>query len=156
MCLLGRDVYSRVLCVAVQKELSKLKNELEAEKRDLVRTLERTSQEVEGQSGKWDTVCLWNHQLCCETVDGVGLVNVFLSPAEDLKRLGDRLADVSATNMQLQLKVDQLEALEVSIKVHPEKTQRLWERTPPLGGLLELCCRYPLRLHCVVRSCLMS
>ncbi|XP_058234959.1 translocated promoter region b, nuclear basket protein isoform X2 [Hemibagrus wyckioides] len=33
-----------------QKELSKLKDELEAEKRDLVRTLERTSQEVEGQS----------------------------------------------------------------------------------------------------------
>ncbi|KAF4082461.1 hypothetical protein AMELA_G00151390 [Ameiurus melas] len=76
-----------------QKELSKLKDELEAEKRNLVRTLERTSREVEGQS-------------------------------EDLKRLGDRLADVSATNMQLQLKVDQLEALEVSIKYKEKRLEQ--------------------------------
>lgn len=41
-----------MICITVQKELSKLKDELEAEKRDLVRTLERTSQGVEGQSGK--------------------------------------------------------------------------------------------------------
>lgn len=50
MCLLGCDVYSRVFCV--QKELSNLKEELEADKRDLVRTLERKSREVEGQSRK--------------------------------------------------------------------------------------------------------
>ncbi|XP_017340477.1 nucleoprotein TPR [Ictalurus punctatus] len=35
-----------------QKELSNLKEELEADKRDLVRTLERKSREVEGQSRK--------------------------------------------------------------------------------------------------------
>lgn len=43
---------SRVFGVALQKALSKLKDDLEAEKRDLVRTLERTSREVEAQSGK--------------------------------------------------------------------------------------------------------
>ncbi|XP_053469607.1 translocated promoter region b, nuclear basket protein isoform X1 [Ictalurus furcatus] len=44
--------------------------------------------------------------------------------SEDLKRLGDRLADVSATNMQLQLKVDQLEALEVSIKYKEKRLEQ--------------------------------
>lgn len=46
---------SLVLCFTMQKEISKLKDDLEAEKRDLVRTLERASQEVENQSGKADS-----------------------------------------------------------------------------------------------------
>uniref|UniRef100_A0A4W4FP87 Nucleoprotein TPR n=1 Tax=Electrophorus electricus TaxID=8005 RepID=A0A4W4FP87_ELEEL len=64
--------------------LSKAKDELEAEKRELVRTLERRSQEVENQ--------------------------------KDLKQLNDRLAEVNAARMQLQLKLEESEASEVSIK----------------------------------------
>lgn len=41
----------------------------------------------------------------------------FMFPSEDVKRLSDRLVEVNATNMQLRLKLDELEALEVSIKV---------------------------------------
>lgn len=50
-----------------------------------------------------------------------------ISPSEDLKRLSDRLVEVSATNMQLRLKLDELEALEVSIKVQLDKTWRFCE-----------------------------
>lgn len=48
----------------------------------------------------------------------MGLYGHFISAAEDLKRLSDRLVEVNATNLQLQMKLDELEALEVSIKVH--------------------------------------
>jgi len=43
---------SEICTFFVQNELSKAKDELEAEKRELVRTLERRSQEMEQQSGK--------------------------------------------------------------------------------------------------------
>ena len=43
----------------LQNQLQKAKDELEAEKRELVRTLERRSQEVEHQSG--EIHLLWMH-----------------------------------------------------------------------------------------------
>lgn len=39
------------------------------------------------------------------------------SSTEDLRTLNDKLLEVSAAKMQLQLKLDELEASEVSIKV---------------------------------------
>ena len=45
-----------MFCILLQRQLSKAKDELEAEKRELVRTLERRSQEVESQSGMSATV----------------------------------------------------------------------------------------------------
>ncbi|XP_060773336.1 translocated promoter region b, nuclear basket protein isoform X2 [Neoarius graeffei] len=44
--------------------------------------------------------------------------------SEDLKRLSDRLVEVSATNMQLRLKLDELEALEVSIKYKEKRVEQ--------------------------------
>uniref|UniRef100_A0A673YP51 Nucleoprotein TPR n=1 Tax=Salmo trutta TaxID=8032 RepID=A0A673YP51_SALTR len=73
------------------------KNELEAEKRELVRTLERRSQEVD-----------------------------YLS--EDLQRLNDKVAEVNASKMGLQLKLDELESSEVNIKYrekHMEQEKEL-------------------------------
>uniref|UniRef100_A0A8B9HVZ0 Nucleoprotein TPR n=1 Tax=Astyanax mexicanus TaxID=7994 RepID=A0A8B9HVZ0_ASTMX len=79
--------------ILVQNQLSKVKDELEAEKRELVRTLERRSQEVESQS-------------------------------EDLKRLNDRLVETNAAKMQLQLKLDDLESSEVSIKYKEKRMEQ--------------------------------
>uniref|UniRef100_A0A8C1EH72 Nucleoprotein TPR n=1 Tax=Cyprinus carpio carpio TaxID=630221 RepID=A0A8C1EH72_CYPCA len=78
---------------AVGNELSKAKDELEAEKRELVRTLERRSLEMEQQS-------------------------------EDLKRLNDRLVEVSSEKMQFQLKLDESEATEVSIKYKEKRMEQ--------------------------------
>uniref|UniRef100_A0A673YRW3 Nucleoprotein TPR n=1 Tax=Salmo trutta TaxID=8032 RepID=A0A673YRW3_SALTR len=78
-------------------QLCKAKNELEAEKRELVRTLERRSQEVD-----------------------------YLS--EDLQRLNDKVAEVNASKMGLQLKLDELESSEVNIKYrekHMEQEKEL-------------------------------
>uniref|UniRef100_A0A673YMW8 Nucleoprotein TPR n=1 Tax=Salmo trutta TaxID=8032 RepID=A0A673YMW8_SALTR len=86
-----------LLTTAVHAQLCKAKNELEAEKRELVRTLERRSQEVD-----------------------------YLS--EDLQRLNDKVAEVNASKMGLQLKLDELESSEVNIKYrekHMEQEKEL-------------------------------
>uniref|UniRef100_A0A8B9HUX2 Nucleoprotein TPR n=1 Tax=Astyanax mexicanus TaxID=7994 RepID=A0A8B9HUX2_ASTMX len=83
----------KIFNILVQNQLSKVKDELEAEKRELVRTLERRSQEVESQS-------------------------------EDLKRLNDRLVETNAAKMQLQLKLDDLESSEVSIKYKEKRMEQ--------------------------------
>uniref|UniRef100_A0AAR2INT3 Nucleoprotein TPR n=1 Tax=Pygocentrus nattereri TaxID=42514 RepID=A0AAR2INT3_PYGNA len=82
-----------LLCPDKKKSHAKTKDELEAEKRELVRILERRSQEVESQS-------------------------------DDLKRLNDRLVEVNAAKMQLQLKLDELEAAEVSIKYKEKRMEQ--------------------------------
>uniref|UniRef100_A0A6Q2X7L1 Nucleoprotein TPR n=1 Tax=Esox lucius TaxID=8010 RepID=A0A6Q2X7L1_ESOLU len=69
------------------------KDELEAEKRELVRTLEKRSQEVE-----------------------------YLS--EDVQRLNDKVAEVSASKMELQLKLDELESSEVNIKYREKRMEQ--------------------------------
>ncbi|KAF7690039.1 hypothetical protein HF521_011843 [Silurus meridionalis] len=51
--------------------------------------------------------------------------------SEDLKRLGDRLVEVNATNLQLKMKIDELEALEVSIKY---KEKRMGQEKDLLEG----------------------
>uniref|UniRef100_A0AAR2K1U7 Nucleoprotein TPR n=1 Tax=Pygocentrus nattereri TaxID=42514 RepID=A0AAR2K1U7_PYGNA len=93
---LGKHLVNFLLlsfCTLMQRQLSKAKDELEAEKRELVRILERRSQEVESQS-------------------------------DDLKRLNDRLVEVNAAKMQLQLKLDELEAAEVSIKYKEKRMEQ--------------------------------
>uniref|UniRef100_A0A671P8E8 Nucleoprotein TPR n=1 Tax=Sinocyclocheilus anshuiensis TaxID=1608454 RepID=A0A671P8E8_9TELE len=85
-----QEQYRERLCL---NELSKAKDELEAEKRELVRTLERRSQEMERQS-------------------------------EDLKHLNDRLVEVNAEKMQFQLKLDESEATEVSIKFKEKRMEQ--------------------------------
>uniref|UniRef100_A0AAR2KP16 Nucleoprotein TPR n=1 Tax=Pygocentrus nattereri TaxID=42514 RepID=A0AAR2KP16_PYGNA len=92
---LGKHLVNFLLlsfCTLMQRQLSKAKDELEAEKRELVRILERRSQEVESQN--------------------------------DLKRLNDRLVEVNAAKMQLQLKLDELEAAEVSIKYKEKRMEQ--------------------------------
>ncbi|XP_051511668.1 nucleoprotein TPR-like isoform X2 [Myxocyprinus asiaticus] len=76
-----------------QNELYKAKDALEVEKRELVQTLERRSQEMGHQS-------------------------------EDLKRLNDRLVEVNAEKMQLQLRLDKLEASEVSVKYKEKRMEQ--------------------------------
>ncbi|CAB1324105.1 unnamed protein product [Coregonus sp. 'balchen'] len=75
------------------KSTKRTKNELEAEKRELVRTLERRSQEVD-----------------------------YLS--EDLQRLNDKVAEVNASKMVLQLKLDELESTEVNIKYREKRMEQ--------------------------------
>ncbi|TSW21800.1 Nucleoprotein TPR [Bagarius yarrelli] len=119
---------SYVKLATEQKELSKLRDELEAEKQELVRRLERTSQEVEGQSGKDD----WLIKIIkCTRKSGWVYTVGFLFALEDLKRISNRLVDVNATNMKLRLKVDELETLEVSIKY---KEKRLEQEKDLLQG----------------------
>uniref|UniRef100_A0A8C9TJ22 Nucleoprotein TPR n=1 Tax=Scleropages formosus TaxID=113540 RepID=A0A8C9TJ22_SCLFO len=71
----------------------KTKSELESEKQELVRTLEKRHQEVEHFN-------------------------------EDLKRLSDRFAETNAEKMALQLKVDKLQELEVSIKYREKRMEQ--------------------------------
>lgn len=53
MVVLKRVIFILVhLTLYLQSQLQKARDELEAEKRELVRTLERRSQEVEHQSGE--------------------------------------------------------------------------------------------------------
>lgn len=77
---------------------------------------------VKGQFYK-NTKCIVHLENCWFFFLPVELI----SASEDLKRLSDRLVDVSATNMQLRMKLDEMEALEVSIKVHFDKTWRFCE-----------------------------
>uniref|UniRef100_A0A665W6N8 Nucleoprotein TPR n=1 Tax=Echeneis naucrates TaxID=173247 RepID=A0A665W6N8_ECHNA len=76
--------------------LSKAKEELEAEKRDLVRTLERRSLEVEHLNGT----------------------------EYDLRQLHDKLVEVNTSKMTLQMKLDELEAAEVNIKYKEKRMEQ--------------------------------
>ncbi|XP_056131900.1 translocated promoter region b, nuclear basket protein [Lampris incognitus] len=76
-----------------QTLLSKAKEDLEAEKRELVRTLDRRSLEVENSNG-------------------------------DLRLLNDKLIEVSASKMGLQIKLDELEAAEVNIKYREKRMEQ--------------------------------
>uniref|UniRef100_A0A9J8B042 Nucleoprotein TPR n=1 Tax=Cyprinus carpio carpio TaxID=630221 RepID=A0A9J8B042_CYPCA len=90
----GKVMLGEGMCLVLNfNELSKSKDELEAEKRELVRTLERRSQEMERQS-------------------------------EDLKCLNDRLVEVNAEKMQFQLKLDESEATEVSVKFKEKRMEQ--------------------------------
>ncbi|XP_018609647.2 translocated promoter region b, nuclear basket protein isoform X2 [Scleropages formosus] len=87
-------------CETLQEKISlqeaqffKTKSELESEKQELVRTLEKRHQEVEHFN-------------------------------EDLKRLSDRFAETNAEKMALQLKVDKLQELEVSIKYREKRMEQ--------------------------------
>ncbi|XP_066117446.1 nucleoprotein TPR isoform X1 [Saccopteryx bilineata] len=73
----------------IQSQFTRTKEELEAEKRDLIRTNERLSQELE-----------------------------YLT--EDVKRLNEKLKESNAIKGELQLKLDERQAADVSVK-HREK-----------------------------------
>ncbi|XP_007667180.1 nucleoprotein TPR isoform X1 [Ornithorhynchus anatinus] len=79
--------------VSVQNQLTRAKEELEAEKRDLIRTTERRCQEIE-----------------------------YLT--EDVKRLNEKLKESSSSKVELQLKLDELQASDVSIKFREKRLEQ--------------------------------
>ncbi|NXJ55794.1 TPR protein, partial [Spizaetus tyrannus] len=78
---------------AIQSHLSREKEELEAEKRDLVRTSERQSQEIEHLN-------------------------------EDVKRLNEKLTEASTEKVKLQLKLDELQTSDVSMKYREKRLEQ--------------------------------
>ncbi|NWH75766.1 TPR protein, partial [Piaya cayana] len=78
---------------AIQSHLSREKEELEAEKRDLVRTSERRSQELEHLH-------------------------------EDVKRLNEKLTEASTEKVKLQLKLDELQTSDVSVKYREKRLEQ--------------------------------
>ncbi|KAF4800781.1 Nucleoprotein TPR [Turdus rufiventris] len=74
-------------------QLTREKEELEAEKRDLVRTTERRSQEVEHLN-------------------------------EDVKRLNEKLAEANTEKAKLQLKLDELQTSDVSMKYREKRLEQ--------------------------------
>ncbi|XP_012658027.1 nucleoprotein TPR [Otolemur garnettii] len=79
--------------VAIQSQYTRTKEELEAEKRDLIRTNERLSQELE-----------------------------YLT--EDVKRLNEKLKESNTTKGELQLKLDELQASDVSVKYREKRLEQ--------------------------------
>uniref|UniRef100_A0A672ZH31 Nucleoprotein TPR n=1 Tax=Sphaeramia orbicularis TaxID=375764 RepID=A0A672ZH31_9TELE len=73
--------------------LSKAKEDLEAEKRELLRTLERRSLEVENLN-------------------------------DDLRQVNDKLVEAGTSKIALQMKLDELEAAEVSIKYKEKRMEQ--------------------------------
>ncbi|XP_006901380.1 PREDICTED: nucleoprotein TPR [Elephantulus edwardii] len=78
---------------AAQSQFTRTKEELEAEKRDLIRTNERLSQELE-----------------------------YLT--EDVKCLNEKLKDSTSTKGELQLKLDELQASDVSVKYREKRLEQ--------------------------------
>ncbi|XP_029988135.1 translocated promoter region b, nuclear basket protein isoform X2 [Sphaeramia orbicularis] len=76
-----------------QTVLSKAKEDLEAEKRELLRTLERRSLEVENLN-------------------------------DDLRQVNDKLVEAGTSKIALQMKLDELEAAEVSIKYKEKRMEQ--------------------------------
>ncbi|XP_071982834.1 nucleoprotein TPR [Engystomops pustulosus] len=84
---------SNVRLVALQSQLTRAKDAVEAEKRELVRTNERRTQELEH-------------------------IN------DDIKRLNEKLKDASAAKVDLQLKLDELQSSEVSIRYREKRLEQ--------------------------------
>ncbi|XP_069497476.1 nucleoprotein TPR isoform X2 [Ambystoma mexicanum] len=78
---------------SLQSQLTRTKDELEAEKRDLIRTNERRTQEL----------------------DHMG---------EDIKRLNAKLIEVNTVKFELQLKLDELQSSEVSVKYREKRLEQ--------------------------------
>lgn len=79
--------------LGIQSQFTRAKEELEAEKRDLIRTNERLSQEVE-----------------------------YLT--EDVKRLNEKLKESNTTKGELQLKLDELQASDVTVKYREKRLEQ--------------------------------
>ncbi|XP_045063646.1 nucleoprotein TPR-like isoform X2 [Coregonus clupeaformis] len=102
-----------------QAQFSKAKDELESEKRELVHTLERRSQEVDYLSGMDEYMWRDTH------IHTLYLMSMgFICSSEDLQRLNDKVAEVNATKMGLQLKLDELESSEVNIKYREKRMEQ--------------------------------
>ncbi|XP_056379611.1 nucleoprotein TPR isoform X2 [Hyla sarda] len=84
---------SNVRLVALQSQLTRTKESVEAEKRDLVRTNERRAHELEHLN-------------------------------DDIKRLNEKLKESSAAKMELQLKLDEIQSSEVSIKYREKRLEQ--------------------------------
>lgn len=100
--------------------LSKAKDELEAEKRELVRTLERRSLEVENLNGMkrsflYNFICIASIFVNVKSHLYIRVISFALP--DDLRQLNDKLVEVNSSKMTLQMKLDDLEAAEVNIKV---------------------------------------
>ncbi|XP_063796301.1 nucleoprotein TPR [Pseudophryne corroboree] len=79
--------------LALQSRLTRARESIEAEKRDLVRTNERRAQELEHLN-------------------------------DDLKRLYDKLKEANAEKVELQLKLDELQSSEVSVKYREKRLEQ--------------------------------
>uniref|UniRef100_A0A452J057 Nucleoprotein TPR n=1 Tax=Gopherus agassizii TaxID=38772 RepID=A0A452J057_9SAUR len=77
----------------IQSQLTRAKEELEGEKRDLVRTSERRSQEIEHLN-------------------------------EDVKRLNEKLTEANSAKVELQLKLDELQTSDVSVKYREKRLEQ--------------------------------
>ena len=53
---------------------------------------------------------------------------VFVVPPDDLRQLNDKLVEVNTSKMALQMKLDELEAAEVNIKVRHTVIQMCLQR----------------------------
>uniref|UniRef100_A0A2K5ZGN9 Nucleoprotein TPR n=1 Tax=Mandrillus leucophaeus TaxID=9568 RepID=A0A2K5ZGN9_MANLE len=83
-----------ILCsLSCISQFTRTKEELEAEKRDLIRTNERLSQELEYST-------------------------------EDVKRLNEKLKESNTTKGELQLKLDELQASDVSVKYREKRLEQ--------------------------------
>ena len=127
------------LCVCLQQ--TKAKYEIEAEKRELARLLEKRTQEVENLTGKISDIrnldtfifiyttqyhkCASRSFTICtifpQTLNkefyfklGFGLLCVF---AEDVKHLNEKLTETSKVKMELQLKLDEIQSSAASVQV---------------------------------------
>lgn len=79
--------------LALQSQLTRNKDSMDAEKRDLVRTNDRKAQELEHLN-------------------------------DDIKRLNEKLKEANVAKVQLQLKLDELQSSEVSIKYREKRLEQ--------------------------------
>ncbi|KAE8611408.1 hypothetical protein XENTR_v10012438 [Xenopus tropicalis] len=79
--------------VALQSQVTRAKDSVEAEKRDLVRTNERRAQELEHLN-------------------------------DDIIRLNDKLKEANTAKMELQMKLDEIQSSEVSIKYREKRLEQ--------------------------------
>ncbi|KAG8436525.1 hypothetical protein GDO86_007580 [Hymenochirus boettgeri] len=79
--------------VALQSQITRTKDSVEAEKRDLVRTNERRAQEIEHLN-------------------------------DDIKRLSDKLKEANTAKVELQLKLDEIQSSEVSVKYREKRLEQ--------------------------------
>lgn len=125
------------VCACVWLQQTKAKYEIEAERRELARLLEKRTQEVENLTGKTSAPKTGVNTACYITVHTLvflfryfgfsGNSPVFFISvnhvcvcvcAEDVNRLNEKLTETNKCKMELQLKLDDIQSSETSVQVH--------------------------------------
>ena len=91
---------------------TKTKHEIEAERRELARQLEKRTQELEHLTGE----DLLTH-LTGSRLEAGGCVLHCCVSLEDVRLLKERLAESNRVKMEVQLKLDEIQSSEASIQV---------------------------------------